>query len=460
MTTPWTPSALALVLAAAFPTLASAQSNDAVLKELQALKARVEQLEGKLKEAEAQLPPKGAQWGMSPVQAAELNRVVVKSEAMEDARDMAGFKGLTIAGSIDPAYIYNRNQRRAGFQFLNSVSDSGYAYDNSYFGTATVDFQKETESGTRWRLTLTPQRGVGAVVDGKSIVQEASVSIPLGDPTTRMIAGQIPDWSGYEYQQATLNKLITHNLLYDFTLPTAYTGAGVELTRGKWLAKAVVANMNGTKRAPNEKTPVLAYRVDYSRGEYQGFGFAGLHGKAANFRGDDVNPVTGDAYSLADTAVHLFEIDAYFIRGDLTVQGQLSYGQQRNAAISADPLTGELRKARWYGVSGLAAYKLSPRLEAIVRGDYIHNKKNGGGLLGYTFADDLNGIGPDPLGDPEVGANRSALSFGLGYVFDENTTLKAEYRLDRASRAVFLDVKSGAYRKTNHLLGASVVVSF
>lgn len=460
MTNPWTPTTLVLALAAVFPALAGAQTNDAVLKELQSLKARVEQLEGKLKDAEAKLPPKGAQWGMTPDQAGELNRVVVKSEAMEDARDAAGFKGLKITGSIDPTYIYNKNQRRGGFQFLNSVTDSGYAYDNSYFGTATVDFQKETESGTKWRLTLTPQRGVGAVVDGKSIVQEASVSIPLGAPTTRMIAGQIPDWSGYEYQQATLNKLVTHNLLYDFTLPTAYTGAGVELTRGKWIMKAVVANMNATKRSSKEKTPVFAYRVDYSRGEYQGFGFAGVHGKAANFRGADVNPVTGLDYNTRDTAVHLFEVDGYFIRGDITLQGQLSYGQQRHAAITADPVTGDLRNSRWYGISGLAAYKLSPRLEGILRADYIHNKKNGGGLLGYTFADDLNGIGPDPLGDPEIGANRTAVSFGLGYLFNENTSFKAEYRLDRASQAVFVDVKTGALRKTNHLLGASVVVSF
>ena len=460
MTSPWKIKTLVLAVAATLPALASAQSSDAVLKELQALKARIEMLEGKLKDTEAKLPPAGAQWGMSPAQAAELNRVVVKTEAMEDARDSAGFKGLKVTGSIDPTYIYNRNQKRAGFQFLNSVSDSGYAYDNSYFGTATVDFQKETESGTRWRLTLTPQRGVGAVVDGKSIVQEASVSVPLGDATTRLIAGQVPDWSGYEYQQASLNKLVTHNLLYDFTLPTAYTGAGVELTRGKWLVKAMLANMNATKRSANEKTPVLAYRVDYSRGEYQGFGFAGVHGKAANFRGTGTNPVSGLDYSSRDTAVHLFEVDAYFIRGDLTVQGQISVGQQANAAVTADPTTGDLRKSRWYGLSALGAYKLSPRLEAIARADYVSNKKNGGGLLGYTAADDLNGIGPDPLGDPEIGANRTALSLGLGYRFDENTSFKAEYRLDRASKAVFVDARTGNYRKSNNLLGASVVVTF
>jgi len=467
----WQHTTLALALAAAFPC-AMAQSNADVMKELEALKARITELEGKLKAAEAAKPaaPAGAQWGMTPEQASELNRVTVKTEALEDSRDASGLKGLKISGFIDPAYIYNKNQNRSGFQFLNKVEDDGYNYDNSYFGGATIDFLKETDSGTRWRLTIAPNRGVGSVFDSNSIVQEATVSVPLSDLQTRFIAGQVPDWSGYEYQQPTLNKLMTHNLLYDFTLPTAYTGAGVDITRGKWIVKAMLAQMNATKNGQGEKGSVLTYRVDYSKGEYQGFGFAGVHGKVANFRSDDVNPITAEAYDTRNTALNIFEADAYFIRGDWTVQGQIGIGQQKRAAITADVVTGDLRDSRWVGVSGLAAYKITPRLEGIVRADYIKNDKNGGGLLGYTFGDDRNGIGPgytfdDTTGtwigsDPEKGVNRTAVSFGLSYLFNLNTTFKAEYRLDRANQAVFVDVKDGSYKKSNHLLGASVVVSF
>jgi hypothetical protein len=387
---------------------------------------------------------------MTPEQARELNRVTVKAEALEDARDAGGLKLLKISGYADPTYIYNRNQGRAGFQFLNNVADDGYNYDNSYFGAVALDFQKETDSGTKWRLTLVPNRGTDSVIGNGGVVHEASVSIPLTDLQTRFIAGHIPDWSGYEYLQPTLNKLITHNLLFDFTLPTTYTGAGMEITRGKWLVKGVVANMNASKNGAGEKTPVVAYRVDYSKGEFQGFGFAGVHGKAANF----ADPGGGRSH------VDLFEADAYFIRGDWTVQGQLSYGKQKGAAITPDPDTGELRDASWTGLSALAAYKFTPRFEGIVRADYVRNKKNGGGLLGYTVADDRNGIGPDPAGDANVGANRTALSFGLSYLFDMNTTLKAEYRIDRANLPVFLVVKDGSYRKTNSLFGASVLVAF
>ena len=241
----------------------------------------------------------------------------------------------------------------------------------------------------------------------------------------------------------------------------------------------MLANVNDSKRNPGETAPAFVYRVDYSRGEFQGFGFAGVHGKAANLRAFDdstssglgVNPISGADYSGRDTRLDLFEIDGYFIRGDWTLQGQLSYGQQKAAAITADLTTGDLRDARWYGASALAAYKLTPQFEIVGRADYIDNSKNGGGLLGFTASDDRNGIGPDAtLGcDPtsasnaegcNTGANRTALTLGLNFRYNLNTTFKAEARYDKANLPVFLDVKTGEYRSSNTIFGTSVVVSF
>jgi opacity protein-like surface antigen len=460
----WKPAALALALAAAYPTAAMAQSNADLLKELKALKDRVGELEKKLADKTAADGEK--QWGMTPAQTQDLNRVTVKTEGLEDAIEAQGLKGLKIGGFFDPTYIYNQRQNRAGFQFLNRVSDDGYNYDNGYFGTAAIDFQKEMEGGTKWRLTLMPNRGAGSIADssGNSIVHEASVSIPLGDLQTRMIAGQIPDWSGYEYTQPTTTKLVTRGLLLDFTEPTAYTGAGVDIVSGKWEVKSVLANYNTTKQIAGRKSPVLAYRVDYSKGEFTGFGFAGVHGKATNF-----SPFAVDANgNPTESRLDLFELDGYFIRGDLTLQGQVGFGRQKDASIVPAP-DGTLRAAQWWGVSGLAAYKFIPRWEAVARFDYINNAKNGGGLLQYSSEDGRNGIGPDAtlgctatgwVDGCDKGANRYALAVGVNYLLTPNTTVKAEYRLDRATLPVFLDVKSGEYRKSNSLLGASVIVSF
>jgi hypothetical protein len=68
--------------------------------------------------------------------------------------------------------------------------------------------------------------------------------------------------------------------------------------------------------------------------------------------------------------------------------------------------------------------------------------------------------GTEWVADPSgKGLNRYALSLGLSYLYGLNTTFKVEYRLDGASGPAFLD-RDGAYRKTNHLLGTSVVVTF
>jgi hypothetical protein len=451
------PTLLAAALMLAWP--AFAQSNADVLKEINALKAKVAELEAKVRAQEEAEKQKAAA-GASAEQQREINRIGVKTEALEDSRDAQGMKNLKISGYMDPTFIVNQRQDRAGFQFLSSIANDAYSYDSSYFGGAVIDFQKETDSGSRYRLTLMPNRGTDSVIGNGGIVQEASVSIPLTSLQTRLIAGHVPDWSGYEFLPATQNKLITHNLLFDFTLPTSYTGVGLDITDSKWIYKAMIANLNASRRTSGNKAPVLAYRVDYARGEFQGFGFAGVHGKAANFA-----DATGK-----DSTLNAFEIDGYFVRGDVTVQGQLSFGKHKGAAVTPDPDTGALRDASWTGLSVLGAYKFNPRFEGIARLDHIRNRKNGGGLLGFAASDSRNGIGPgilelDANGDPvfidaERGASRSALSLGLSYLFDLNTTFKFEYRLDRADQPVFLNVKDGSFKKSNSLLGTSVLVSF
>ncbi|MEJ5999417.1 DUF3138 family protein [Paucibacter soli] len=453
-------SLLALAAMAAVP--ARAQTD--LVKEVQALRERLAEVEARLHAA----TPQPGQWGMTPEQAREFSRLSLKAEALEDARDASGLRQLRISGYADPVLMLNRRQNRAGAQFLNPVGDDGYNYDNSYFGSAAIDFQKETESGTRWRFTLVPNRSAGAVLDARSPVHEASLSMPLTDLQTRLIAGQIPDWTGYEYVQPQVNKLITHNLLFDFTIPTAYTGAGLELTRGKWIIKSVLGNVNATRKAPGQKTPTLSYRVDYAKGEFEGFGFTGSHGKYGNLADPSGRPTRFD----------LLEADAYFIRGDLTLQGQLSWGRQRGAAIAPDPLSGALRDARWAGISVLLAYKLSPRLELVARADHLRNASNGGGLFGFTgywdpangrLGDGRNGIGVDGragcLVDATLpacsrGANRSALSLGASYQLDLNTSLRFEYRLDHADVASFVDTRDMSWHRGNQVLGGSVVVSF
>ena len=456
-----TPLAAALMLLAAQPTMA--QSAADVMKELNALKARISQLESQLSATQAAAPSASA----GGVDAAEFNRVRVKTEALEDNNEALGYKGLKINGWMDPTIISSQNRKSTSFNFLNkfdaSQPNTGYSYDNSFFGMAMLDLQKEMDGGTKWRLTLAPQKSAASAYNIGSIVHEASVSVPLGDLQTRFIAGQIPDWSGYEYIPSTQNKLITHNILFDYTMPNYYTGAGFDIVSGKWNVKALIGNLNNNRfgTAANEKHPLVTYRVDYAKGEYQGFGFAGQHGKSG---GNKTN---------------MIEADGYFVRGDLSLFGQLSTGTSANSASNGG-------KASWQGASVLSAYKVTPKFELVARGDVIKNKKNGGGVFGNVTSlancpdagalygvgctDGTNGFGPGMIDDsangngwqPDQNGNgvtRTALSLGANYLLNANVTLKAELRLDRANGNVFL-YQDGSYRKSNRTIGLSTVVSF
>ena len=206
---------------------------------------------------------------------------------------------------MQAAYIYNRAQDLAGFQFLDSVANYGYNYWNSYIGMAILDFQKEMDRrhqvapdadaaarrGFHHRRLLDRARGqrLGAADRPADALHRR--------PDSRLV--------GLRVLQPTLNKLITHNLLFDFTLPTGYIGAGFDLTSGKWVTKMMLAQMNQNANASAAKGSVLTARVDYARGEYQGFGMAGVYGQAPNFvngdrpTGNTTTPTSACSRSMA-----------------------------------------------------------------------------------------------------------------------------------------------------------------
>lgn len=483
---------LVVAMAIAYPAVAMAQSTKDLKAELEALKSHVKVLEAMIDKVSSQAQQANVQAGKAGVQAAEasaqaekaasgtvdmaeFNRVRIKTEALEDATEANGFKSLKVSGYVDPSYIYNRNAKTGSFVFLNNNSpvsnpDSGesFTYDNTFFGSAMLNLEKELEGGTKFKLTLMPSKSASSGYNFGNLVHEASVSVPLDGLSTRLIAGQLPDWTGYEYIPSNMNKLITHNLLFDFSAANFYTGAGVELIRGQWDTKIMVGNLNKARNyQAKRQSPGLFYRVDYAKGEFSGFGFSGIHAGFDNKAEDD------NQFGRVD----LMEVDGYFTRGDWNFQGQLSYGRQKANAFNG--FSGE--QSQWYGLSSLASFKVTPRLESIARFDYINNKKNGGGVFGSTFGgtckdvndndancpDGANGFGSgmvfDGAGwvvaDPTQGSNRYALALGLNYALMPGVNVKAEYRYDRSSANVFLNA-DGDYRRDNHVLGVSTVVSF
>ena len=299
--------------------------------------------------------------------------------------------------------------------------------------------QAEGGAGVNWTLRLKP----GAT----NLVHEASVSVPLGESnTTRLIAGLIPDWSGYEYSFSNQNPLVTHNMLFNYTAATSYAGAGLQYIAGPVTLKGMFANID-TSANKDRGVPGIVYNANWTINEYSYLNFSGAHSRVSDL-----------AATTPIRPFDLMEVDGGYTRGDLALNGQLSFGKVQGAAGNGSGLD-----ASWWGVSGFAGYKLTPRLQAVARYDYINNRNNGGGMYfdpsgGVMFGAELDETGTAT--DINVGTTRSALSLGLNYAVNPSTQFKTELRFDKSSGYNFLERDGVTPTKSNTTLGAAVVVSF
>ncbi len=475
-------SVVAVMLALPMASMA-ADSTTELRKEIELLKAKLKELEKKIEAAPAAAPapapvaaPAAATEVVDP---AEFNRIRVKTEGIEDTLEMNGFKGLKITGYIDPTWVYSERTNGGSFVFLNEnyASDPGaavndftqdtFSYYNSYFGGVTLKVEKELEGGLKGMFSLRPRRTVANTLSFGQLFEEAEIWVPLGGLAWKATVGQTITWNGYEYVQSPLKKNITSNLLLDFGGPGYMTGAGVEYLQGKWWVKTSFGQISNNHTPTGWGGEGAHWRVDYAKGEFQGWGASGLHGK------------------VYDHGYNYLEADAYFIRGDVTLQGQIEGSQWQHAGFNGNT-TGT------FGISGLAAYKFTPQVEGIFRADYLDNHKGGGGTpatntgttncpadletdsTGATAAtscgDYRNGFGPGAvfddangvwaLGDPSRGSKRTAFTFGLNYQFHTNGIFKTELRYDRSDLYSFYDTSTGAYKKDNLTFSVQTVLSW
>ena len=433
---------------------AHAQSVADLQKEIQALRAQLQTLQQKVEAISAQ--PEA-----TPL-AQQVNRLEQRLDLGEDDTEKSGFKGLKINGVIEAAY--KRNSIGASNEFSASA---GYAVGE--FGMVQITKESQDGEGVDWTLRLLP--------GGNPLVHEASLSIPL-NKTTRIIAGFMPDFQGYEFAfpnaNATLgNQLITHNALYDLAGATAYTGAGMAYTLGggKYAFKWLVGNADSASddstvtrpvawfdngaglTAPTDiaaaqsmaKTVIFAARGDWYVNDTTYVGLSGLHGGG-------------------NRVFDIMALDGGITRGDWQVNGQFSIGRMDRAGANGSGTS-------WQGVSGLVGYKIVPRLQLLARADYLMNSENGGGTYYDNGGIYGNGLGPERASDGSFaydadtglatkGANLMRLTVGTNYQVNSSTQWKTEFRLDQSSGYNFLNADGVTYSKDKQSMATSLVLSF
>jgi hypothetical protein len=421
---------LYLAMAVAMPFFNSVAHADDHQDQIDALRAELAALQQKVDE-------------VAGADNTELLQKVTKVEqkqdqSIEDA-EKSGLKGLKFSGVVEASYKIDSLSKTHSFGSSAGLADE----------YAMIQISKESQDGkgVDWMLRLLP----GAT--SLNHVHEASVSIPI-DRTTRVIGGLIPDFQGYEanFGNATPalgNQLITHNALFDAAGATSYTGIGASHTwnSGAYALKWLVGNIDPASDSLDAPTSVgasmtktvgFAARADWSISEFASVGAAYLHGSVnRNF--------------------DIMDVDGAYVHGNWQFNGQITLGQQRNAAANGDD-------AKWLGLSAFASYKLNPRLQLISRADYISNKTNGGGTYAFNGGSAALGLGPEMDSDGVVvdgntGADLARLTFGTTFQINPNTQWKAEYRLDSSSGYNFVD-SDLLPAKTRQSMSTSLLVSF
>ncbi|NPT40271.1 DUF3138 family protein [Paraburkholderia sp. 1N] len=411
----------------------------------------------------------------------------LKVNNLNDAANSGPLAGLSVTGYIDPAYVASHDQRSSSFRFLNKGDP--YTYYDSSIGDVYLDIKKTFGQGTyapSVELQIMPSRGYGTFSTNSSgstfgnIFNSAVVNVPLSDTTT-FVAGYIPSFAGYEYQQSTLNLAMSHGLLFDFSEPGTYIGAGLNYATGNWAWKTFLGNEEYQSSAAtigqwSNRTPTVTGRVDYTwssaldlggsfswgrntlPAQSPSCGQAGTCGSGFGYQGTSSSPFGSKFY---------VEGDLTYALADVQLNAQLDYGQLQGGAWSGGT-------AQWYGLSLLAHRKwtmeLLGRMGATLRFDYLNDQRNGGGGGGTSIpsgTDGLNGFGIAPSclassatnGSECKGANRMEITGALLFYPTNQITVKAEYRHDWSNERVFQRL-DGEYVKSNDVLGVQFIYAY
>ncbi|UGA38237.1 DUF3138 family protein [Chromobacterium haemolyticum] len=272
-------------LIAGLPGMALA---DAKADELAKLKAQLQALQSQMQALQQAVAAATEAKAPADEANADLKERVagmeLKVDKLNNAATDGPLAGLSVTGYLDPTYIYNRANNSSGFQFLNHQNT--YAYSNSTFGDVYLDIKKTFGVGPTApsaEISIMPNRGSGNTLldggSGNNIINTAQFTYPLSD-TWSLTAGLVNSFGGYEMQQSNQMTTLTHGLLYDFSVPGSYVGAGFNWAHGDWAWKFMLGNeqyrthanlastgSNGDTGNPivkSNNTPTLTGRVDYT----------------------------------------------------------------------------------------------------------------------------------------------------------------------------------------------------
>lgn len=372
-----------------------------------------------------------------------------------------GDENITVNGYLDPTFTYNNDLGQTTLDFLNPTPR--YTYLNSTFGDALVHVVDTFKNGSILEVRLMPTKAYGGPYtsspnfDVYNIVDTAKFTVPTSS-TTSFFVGKQPAWDGFECKYADCMYTITHSLLFNFSEPGYFTGAGMEYTKGMFDLKTQLADeVNSGNNSAGMNTWAGVYRFSFALSPEWSVGVFGMVGE---------NPVYGSYAGTTPytSSLRTFNDFDWSYKGKkLVFGGQFDYGSQANAAYNGSTAT-------WYGAMALVNYRFTQLVGGTLRADYFNDSANGGGggnvypplaaggVSGYS-ANGINGLGFNPS-NPLVGAIRESITGDLLFYPYSNSIIKAEYRHDFANFSAFANYANVLQYNNNNTVAIQYIFLF
>jgi hypothetical protein len=348
--------------------------------------------------------------------------------------------GPKFSGFVTGSYIYDINDPPSGF--VNGAGSApGSTYTN-FYGGRNASFKADAahltitggdSAGASYTIDL--DAGTDGIATGGALwksstgfafdVQQAFVSLPFGKSAFGLQAGKFYTSEGIEVGNSAANPTVTRGLAFGVLEFTSSTGAVLTFKANDQISGAI-----GAINEPNSAT---VWQMDGSDGIPVGYAKVAL--------------AYGDPFSAT--------ISAY-------------YGPQGGYNLAGD--TADRKMYTSLDLTGLNK-TLIPSVDLNFQGNFMWKDKS---VLGATYTAYLFGLQPlYHMGAGQIGLRYEFLSvdqgttvminsvaLAPGYKLTQNTLIRAEYRIDYASKSTWYVNKNGNGTDVDQVVGGEVNYTF
>jgi Putative beta-barrel porin-2, OmpL-like. bbp2 len=331
--------------------------------------------------------------------------------------------GPKFSGFVTASYLYDLNDQPSGY--INSFQGSNfYGGKNASFKADAAHLTITGGDSAGATYTIDIDAGTDGVATGQSInngtwaidVQQAFVSIPFGASPLGLQAGKFYTPEGIEVGNSGSDPTVTRGLAFGVLECTAHTGALLTFKANAQISGAI-GGINGTDVWLSDNVdgiPVGFAKVAFNYGDPISATVSAYYGHQNGSRENFLSlDLTGVNKSLVPSL-------------DLNFQANFKKANKAATDSSGKDWTGFL--------VGLQPLYHMGAAQVGVRYEFLSLDDNG------TVS--INSVTVAP-----------------GYKLTQSTLLRAEYRIDLASKNVFKDDK-GAGTKTAQLVGAELNYTF